>query len=408
MDIDVAYGSDTISLRIPDSMSTDEYAPDPGEALYSIEQFEAQIREHGGSDWLESDDLLFVLNDGHRNTPTPLILSWLNRIWPGILDKSRFLIATGTHQPPTDAHYDKIFGDLRERLCERVEYHVATDTAAHESIGVDRFGGDVMLDRRFVEAKRVIAINSVEPHYFAGFTGGRKSLFPGLANLGTIERNHNLANSLACRPMRLDGNPMSEHLDELLGLADTDKLFAIQTISISPTEVVAVTAGEIREAFRRATERAVPVFSRKATAPYDLLIAELRPPLDGNLYQIQKAIENTQMAVVDGGDAVLVSPCRDGVGSAHFFELADHWDATSNKPRDGKLLFGSHKLSRVIDMQRRIGVWVWSELAGTDVEKVYYKPLGDLQEMIDSLAQRRPGARVAVVHDAGNMVLTTE
>jgi len=406
MDIEVGYGSETIRLHLPDSMTVDRYAPSPGDRRSSAGRLEAEIMQNGGSDWLESDGLLIVVNDGHRNSPTAVLLSWLDEIKPGLLDKSRFLIATGTHKPPTDQHHIKIFGDLWPRIKDRVDYHVATEYETMINVGIDRFGGDVWINGRFLDAGKVLAINSVEPHYFAGYTGGRKSLFPGLADLATIERNHNLANSLECRPMRFDGNPMSEHLDELVDLIDTSKVFTIQAVSTSPSDIVDVKCGGIKDAFRRAVATAEPIFSKKADAPYDLLIAEVWPPLDATLYQIQKAIENTQMAVADGGSAVLVSRCHDGVGSDHFFELADSWDVESNQPSDGRQRFGSHKLSRVIDMQKRIGVWVYSELKASQVEKVYYRALADVQQVIDRLASEKPDARVAVVHDAGNMVLT--
>jgi len=103
------------------------------------------------------------------------VLTWLDRIQPGLLQRSRFLIATGSHHPPTDKDLQSIFAGHLKTIRPRVEWHVATDLASMAAVGTDSLCGEVYINRRVLEHDPVIVIGSVEPHYFAGFTGGRKA-----------------------------------------------------------------------------------------------------------------------------------------------------------------------------------------------------------------------------------------
>jgi nickel-dependent lactate racemase len=302
-------------------------------------------------------------------------------------------------------HLAKVFGEHLPKMRDRLTVHIAQDPTLAVPIGRDRFDKEVFLNRRVAEAEQIVVISSVEPHYFAGFTGGRKSFFPGSTDLATIERNHNMAASLGAQPMRLDGNPVAEHLDQLLDLINTDKLFSIQVVNDAESQIVGLFAGDIRGSFYEAVRLATEVYSYTAAEPYDLVLAEMRAPLDANLYQAQKALENTQMTVRLGGACVVVSACAGGIGSEHFYNLADNWDRTTNRPLNGPPRFGSHKLSRVNEMSRKITVGLKSELDPETVSHVFYEPISDLDQFIADRSRNSKNYRVAVVKDAGNTVL---
>ncbi|RME20868.1 MAG: DUF2088 domain-containing protein, partial [Candidatus Zixiibacteriota bacterium] len=225
---------------------------------------------------------LVVVNDAYRHTPTETVLTWLEESIPGVLGKARFLVATGTHPRPSEAQSAKVFGKLLSRIRSRVNAHDCRDTECMVCVGKDRFGEEVFLNRAVLEADPVLIIGSVEPHYFAGFTGGRKSLFPGLADFATIERNHNLAAALDCRPLRLAGNPVSEHLDELLALVDTSHVISAQVVLDSTGAIGGLFVGDVRESFNQAVHLAHQLYAHRAATPYDLVLTELLSPLDSN------------------------------------------------------------------------------------------------------------------------------
>jgi nickel-dependent lactate racemase len=127
--------------------------------------------------------------------------------------------------------------------------------------------------------------------------------------------------------------------------------------------------------------------------------------LDRSLYQVQKALEHCQTVVVDGGTVVVVAACQDGIGKRNFYDLSDEWDRVNNRPKDGVPRFGSHKLSRVLAMTRRINVRLYSQLPDDQPRRVFYEPAHDLQALLTECLDKNNRRRLAVVHDAGHTVL---
>jgi nickel-dependent lactate racemase len=406
MEVKLAYGKTGVTLKVPDWAEVDRYGRADASEAVTYDDFRTGLSSADGASVLRGAPLI-IINDGHRSTPTLQVLKWLDQWDSTVLDSARFLIACGTHGEPTDEHLQTIFGQYLDRVRDRLAWHDCHDMDSMVSVGVDHFGEQVYLNRLAAEAEQLIVITSVEPHYFAGFTGGRKSLFPGLTDMATIERNHNLANSLDCAPLRLKGNPMAEHLDEMLTLVGIENIFSIQTVVDADHNINRVFCGPIDKAFHDATDAACGLYANSVARPYDLLMAEVAPPLDRSLYQIQKALENCQAAVVDGGTAVVVAACEDGVGKRNFYDLALKWDTRKNAPNDGIPRFGSHKLSRVNAMTRRIKVQLYSELPPEQPRRVFYEPAEDLQLLVNECLDRDNRKRLAIVHDAGHTVLQT-
>lgn len=396
-----------MTVAVPASTKVDEYTPTVTTDPVTPERFRRAFAAAGGPALLSSDSPLVIVNDGYRHTPTALLLGWLDDLDRTFLDRAEFLIATGTHAAPTAEHLTAIFGHHLNRIAARIHVHDSARAETMVRVGGDRFGESAFLNRRIFAHPQRLVIGSVEPHYFAGFTGGRKSVFPGLCDRATTERNHNLANSQEARPLRLDGNPVADQLMELMALIPDESFFTIQVVVDAQGRLADLHCGQLHEAFLQAVKTAHAVFACRADRPYDTVLSELFPPLDQNLYQAQKALENTQAAVKDGGAVVVLSACPEGVGSPHFFAQAKTWDRDRNLPGDGVLRFGSHKLSRVNAMTRRIDVRLYSDAAPDQVRQVFFEPIDDLQEYLDERCRTIPGHRLAIIRDAGHTVVTT-
>lgn len=404
--LELQYNGRRVVWSIPDSAQVDHFGPRRAQRDLGSEDLKAVLDGAGADEWLHADDLLVVVNDAYRSTPTSMILDWLDLVSPRLLDRARFLVATGTHPAPTAGQKTAIFGRHLDRIRDRILIHDCRDTESMDEVGTDRFGQPVRLHRAALTCSRVLMIASVEPHYFAGYTGGRKSLFPGLTDFATVERNHNLACSLECRPLRLKGNPVAEHLQEMLSLVDTAPFLSVQVVLDVDSKPAGICCGDIGESFGRAVSVTDSIFASHTRSPYDVVIAEVLPPLDANLYQLQKALENCQAGVRDGGAIALVSSCHEGIGSQAFFDQAAGWDRGRNRPHDGVLRFGCHKLSRVVKTADRIGIYVYSELHDEDVRQVFYEPLDKARPMQFICRSISSAQRIAVVRDAGNTVLT--
>ncbi len=403
--LELNYGRKTVPIEIPEGVEVDEYAPVRIENPVRYDGFHDDFIESGGGEFIAEQNTLIVVNDAYRNTPTPTILNWLDKADRQFLEKADFIVAAGSHDPPTEQQFAIIFGDHLKRVRDRVTVHNATDYDSMTGLGVDSKGGEVRLNSAIFSYERVILISSVEPHYFAGLTGGRKSLFPGLTDLATIERNHNMANSMNARPLTLEGNPVAEHLEEMAGMVDQSRMFGIQAVLDAEGAIAALFCGNLSDAFRRAVGEAKKIYAHKVAHQYDVVICELLPPLDRNLYQVQKALENCHAAVRNGGAIILVSACEEGAGSEHFMQLALTWDRIRNEPSDGHWRFGSHKLSRVVAHSRRIDIFLHSTLPKETVRQVFYEPLDFVKKFLFLRSDQRELFRLAVVRDAGNTVL---
>lgn len=407
MNVTVAYGSGEISVAIPDNVTVDTFEPGRTDKPVDEPSFLKQAQRGGLSEAFAAESPLIVVNDAHRRTPTELILGWLDAGYPKMLARARFLVACGTHPLPGEDELGRIFGRYVDLVRPSLVLHDCRDSSGLFLNGVDHFGEKVYTNKLIHKAEEVITINSVEPHYFAGYTGGRKSILPGLADRATIERNHNLANSLAAAPLKIDGNPVAEHMAEVARMAGSERIHTIQAVLDADGRMHSVFIGKLDDAFAAAVASARELCAYPVSQPYDVIISELHAPFDASLYQVQKAAENTQEAVADGGAAVLISECHKGIGNREFYDLADHWNAETNSHKDGATVFGSHKLSRVLGMQKRIDVCLHSSLSDSDVRRVFYEPVDDIDALIKTKINGKPGLRrVAVVHDASNTVLT--
>lgn len=403
MEIQLAYGGSHLQVTLPKSVTVDSFAPVYVGSPVGYPEFSIECDRSGAEQFLSASSLLFVVNDGFRHTPTEQVLGWIEQRHPGVVDHAHFLIATGTHKPPTEDHSRTIFGRFLERVRPRLHFHVATDNTSMVQVGVDSFDQPVFVNRLLFKFERIVVIGSVEPHYFAGYTGGRKGIFPGLTDLATTERNHNMANSLEAAPLKLHGNPVAEHLQSLLPMIGDLNILSIQLVADASHRVGAICIGDLEKSFTRAVAVAEKMYAHLVEKPYDAMLCEILPPLDNNLYQAQKAVENCQAGVADSGTLMNVAACNEGIGSDFFFNEAARWDATNNRPGDGVYRFGSHKLTRMVLHQRRIRVCLKSELPDLVATTVFYHPV---EQIDDYLAARlKPNSRVAVVHDAAHTVL---
>jgi len=402
--LEINYGGDKLELRFPDSLTIDRFECKASVREVDSHAFLGRIGMTEKELFPINQADLFVVNDAYRPTPTADILRRLSES-RRISKKARFIVATGCHGAPTESQLEAVFGEMYPKLKNRILIHDARNLDSMVSVGEDESDNAIYLNREFVEAGKVVVIGSVEPHYFAGFTGGRKSIFPGLCDYETTVRNHRLATSFDASPVKLEGNPVEQNLRELMKLVKDKQIFSIQLLLDKKGQMHAFYCGDIDSSFQRACEQSRDIFSTKVKDRYDLLLAEVRPPLDANLYQLQKSLENSQQAVANGGTMILFSPCREGIGSDSFYKLVDKWQAFQKNSGRRKHDFGIHKLSRVAQIAQRIDVRLYSDLDDGIPDKVFYKTEKNPQEIINNLTRNKKGIRIACVNDAAHTVL---
>jgi len=403
MRIDLPYRNGNIGVELPDDAQIIEpnnrTTPDSpakliGEAIGNPLDSPPLDRFLDGA-----KDLLVIVNDGTRPTPTAVVLDVIGDRLEAC--GARFIVATGAHRAPTEDEYRFIFGRHCERFRERTEAH---DARLRESLvfcGTTRVGTPLWLNKRVLEADRVLVIGSVEPHYFAGYTGGRKAFLPGVAGYETIQANHKLALEPQAHSLALDENPVHRDMEDALSSIKAP-VFSIMTVLDKDQRVVYCTSGDLKTSFMAAVRAANEVFAVSLRRRFDVVISVARSPMDINLYQAQKAIDNGALAVADGGVLLLLASCWDGVGDSAYLDLlgaASNPKEALDKIAAGFKL-GYHKAAKIAEAAERIRLVAYSELDSATLKKAFIEKTDSLQESVDAaLAGRGHGAKVAILTD---------
>jgi len=401
MDIKIPYGQkDHLTVNLEDARVLGQIHPNPTAPVDERAVLERALREPIGSPPLDrflqdARDVLVLVNDATRPTPTAKVLETLVPLLGDI--PFRFLVAAGSHREPTEEEYRQIFGEFYEPFRGRIVVHRARRREDMVVVGTTSRGTEMAVNRRVLEADRLVVIGSVEPHYFAGFTGGRKSFLPGVAAIETIEHNHSLALQREAHTLALEGNPVHEDMMEAVAPLLERDIFAIMTVVNREGGIHDSTTGHLRDCFPPATEKAREVFVVAVPEKAEVVVTVAPFPTDINLYQSQKALENGKLALKEGGILMLVSACRAGVGDDTFARLLS--DAAS--PRDALQRLqkgyhlGYHKAAKIAEICLWAHIWALTELSDSQLEPLFIKPVDDLQGALDEALRRQgPEAKV--------------
>jgi lactate racemase len=269
--------------------------------------------------------VVVVISDITRPVPNrvilPPILDILHRAGH-LSDAITILIATGMHRPSTPAERIELVGrDIAE--CYRMVDHRAD--AADQLVMLPNptsSGTKVYIDREYLEADLKIVTGFIEPHFMAGFSGGRKAICPGLVNLDTVQKFHSptfLENSLADAGI-LDGNPCHEEAMEVARAVGID--FLVNVTVTTDQDVTGVFAGDFEQAHRAGAQAVAGALGVDVRGDYDIVVTcGGGYPLDTTFYQSVKGMVLVNPFVRDGGILVVASSCTEGIGSPTYLEV---------------------------------------------------------------------------------------
>ncbi len=407
MIIPIHYADEIRDLFLPDSCRTDLFAS-PEERLRAINN---DHWLHTGklpsnlSQFLKGDgELLIVVNDHFRSTPTATVIRALLSHLD--LNLTTFLVATALHPAPEKENLRVIFGGLYDRIKDRVQVHDAGDKAGLARFATDT--GDVWLNKLLDSSARILTISSVEPHYFAGFTGGRKIIFPGCASFADTRANHALAVTEGSRPLATVGNPVWEDIKQRTACLDDKRRFTIQLVAGHGRSVLFASWGDWDDAYEQSADFVRRNFAYQVDQLYDCIICVVYPPLDRNLYQLQKSYENVAAAVRDGGTILLISACLEGIGDERFLKLAEA-EARGEKLPDEESEVGAmgvHKIRRTVKLAQRLNLRLLSTLTADTLTCLPIEARKEINSSIDELIKKYgKDCRVAVVLDSATQVL---
>ena len=333
--MELKYGSTTFTIDLPPERLAGVITPSPFTTTpppAEIIETALDLCHDSVSSFRPGEKVVIVTSDITRYTGSeiylPLLVDRLNR--QGIADDDiEILIALGIHRKQSDHEHRKILGKLFGRL--RVTDHECDDPDALTCIGTTTNGIEVSINRKAVEAAHLILTGAIGFHYFAGFSGGRKSVLPGIAGRKACMASHftvlNQGEGSGKNPLavtgNLGGNPVHQAMVE--GCAMAKPAFILNTVLAADKRVIAAFAGDWYEAHEAGCRFYHDKFSYPLRAKADLVVASCGGfPKDINLIQAHKSMEYASQSIKDGGVMILLAECRDGFGNGTFFNWFRH------------------------------------------------------------------------------------
>jgi len=401
MRLDVPYGKETVPLEVPDGTEVvypnEVEVKDEGRVL--ADALAEPINAPKFAEFISGQGkTLVIVNDATRPTPTARVLGLIADELTGA--DCSYIVATGAHRASTEEELREIFGGIYDDVRDRVIMHDAKAEDDMVHIGTSKNGTEMYVNKAGVEADKIVIVGSVEPHYFGGYTGGRKAFLPGIASRQTITQNHKYALKPEAKALALDGNPVHEDMIDALKTIEDKAIFSIMTVLDGEHRIYATTAGHIHDSFYAAIDAANDVFCVPVSGEADIVVSIAPYPMDIDLYQSQKALDNGKLAMAPGGILIMVSKCRMGVGDEAFLDLLASCDTPQETlaklESDYKL--GWHKAGKMAEIAVKGEMWGVTDLEDETVSKAFIKPYHNMQEAFDAaLAVKGVDARVLVM-----------
>lgn len=410
---DLAYGNEYKHLEIPDNIPTLTLLPKDMPGLANPTEAVAQaLADPAGTEPLVEmlrkrapERVTVVVNDETRPTP-------YDAIFPPLLDafaqagidddKVIFVIATGIHKPQSRELNARIYG---EEMVSRFRFinHAGDDMSSLVDMGTTSSGYPCLINKLAVETDFLITLGVVMPHYFAGYSGGRKSILPGLAGHETVEKNHARMVELLDALPPIGENPVSIEMIEVARKVGVD--FIINVVTNERREVVSVQAGDLVQAWRKAVDVSAQMYEIPFTEMVDITITCASGyPRDVNVYQSQKALDHAERITRPGGCIIWVGKSQEGFGEKVF----EKWLNKRLAPVEllsqfrNNFELGGHKAYAIAKVASTHDVAFISDMTAPETELMFVRKEEDLQKAFDAaIAKYGPNASVAVLPQGG-------
>jgi nickel-dependent lactate racemase len=423
MQIQLAYGKTRLPIQLPDEKTT-VIEPKYVAGISRVDEFDAiqaalrapiasaPLRERVN----ENDRAAIVICDITRAIPTarllPPLMDELKRA--GVRDENIVILnATGTHRINTDEELKRMVGaEIFARY--RVENHECHADAAHTFVGTTRGGRTVRVDARLLNASVRILTGFVEPHFFAGFSGGPKMVVPGLASLDTVMQMHDarLIAEPNARWGMVHDNPLWQELRDAAGLAlnrptprgEAAFVFNFNVTLNRDLDMTGIFCGDLDASHDAGCAFARKVAMQRVRAPFDIVVTTNSGyPLDLNLYQTVKGMSAAAQIVKEGGDIVVASECIEGIPAHGKYgallkkgSTPDEWLDMIHAPH-----FSEHDQWQVqlqAQIQKKARVHLFADgLTDAEIRAAQILPTRDVEKTVRGLLADKPDARICVL-----------
>lgn len=419
MIINLPYGNRLMEINLPDSCIKADLRPKPMQpSLSEIELVEYSLKHPIDSPLLSEiaipgETVCIIVGDMTRlwvrhHVLLPPIIEELNKV--GIPDKDIFIIsATGDHREQSSLEHMQLVGEDIYRRIQVFDHH-ARKKEEHLYLGTTSYGTPVSINKRVVDADRVVITGGIVYHFLAGWGGGKKSIIPGVASYETIMKNHSLAFHPGGRGLNpevragnISNNPCCSDMEQGADLVSPD--FLVNSVVNEETHLIsAVVSGNYRTAHKEGCEIVRKQFGVKINEPADVVIASCGGyPKDINFYQTYKTLYNAHFALRKGGTMVLFSKCPEGIGSKDFERFFEHYE--NNRQREKALqdnyTISGHMAYHSAVIAKNYDVLLISDLPDDTVRSMGITPVHSWSEVVAIIKEKHTGFPGAYVMTSG-------
>jgi lactate racemase len=397
METTLLYGKNGLTVNIPDTAFIVE--PNHLNGLENDEEaIKAALNNPIGTLALKemvksTDTVAIVISDITRPTPNhklvPILIQTLDHV---PLENFVIINGTGTHRDQTREEFVQMLGEwVVDNV--RIINNQCHDKETLVNLGKSKFGCDVYLNKDYVEADFRIVTGFIEPHFFAGFSGGPKGIMPGIAGIETIMTFHNARMIGDARSTwgNMVENPVQEMTREINRMCKPN--FMLNVTLNRDKEITSVFAGELYEAHDKGCEFVKEHAMIKCEERFDVVITSNSGyPLDQNLYQAVKGMSAAHKIVKKGGTIIVASECSDGLPShgnySKIFELADSPQALLDLISDSNFkMFDQWQVQKQAVTQVWADIHVYSKLTDEQVLGAMLKPTPNIEQTLEELKQ---------------------
>lgn len=415
MKVELAYGRGRLPVEVPDRAVVIRPEELPG-LRDERAAFEVAARQPLGTPPLRDlasaeSTVAIVIADITRPSPSERMVPWILEEL-GHVPRTNFVIVNGTGSHRGNTH-DELVRMLGKDVVEsvRVVNHNAFDDATLTRLGVTSYGGEIWVNNDYLRADVRIVTGFIEPHFFAGFSGGPKGIVPGVAGIKTIMHLHNaqMIGDPRSTWARLEDNPVQGEIREAVAMAPPH--FMLNVAVNSRRDITALWAGHYIEAFEAGCRFVKEHAMRPVDEAFDVVISTNSGyPLDQNLYQAVKGMSAAARIVRPGGAIITAAECSDGLPEhGNYKELLrmrrTAQDLLQMIEAPGFALYDQWQAQSQALVQRKAEVYLRSSLEPETVRQAMLTPIDDIEATLATLLKRYgPEARVAVLPEGPQTV----
>jgi nickel-dependent lactate racemase len=400
MKVHLGYGEHGLDVELPDGTVVLEPSRTPALADPRAAVAEAIERPIGSAPLRQlvraGDKVAIVVSDLTRPVPNRVLL-------PPILETVHaagvpradvlIIIGTGMHRAGTPEETERVLGPEIASMYEWVN-HLSRDKSTLKFLTKSARGAEVWMNRRYLEADVKIVTGFVEPHLFAGYSGGGKGVLPGVAGTEAVMSNH--AADMLGHPKATycvgEGNPIFEEQRDIALLTKPSLLVNV-TLN-EKREITAVFAGELVAAHDAGIAQAERQYVREIPHPFDIAVStNMGYPADLLLYQSVKGMAVAAKGVREGGSIILAAECRDGLGLSEYVELM----TSETSPQalldriysPGFARYDQWGVQCQAMVQAKFDVWLYSAMSRETTESAHLRYCADISATVEKLRRRQ-------------------